>query len=775
MGESMSSEPKVITSFEEAPQSLRDKCDKEVLRAFFNAHFSITEKSVNDDKRFYLDDGRRIKDDDILVAYMKDRKVWTEPGVEIRTITGELTNKFGEKKLKDFFAAGFFLMKKRIKKKKWRYYLPDGRCLDSEKKLDDFLLEKLRPAFNKELCDHVIDMAATAIPGVDKSELFISDTENEKAACLNVKLDGKVYKEAILPYVSYEGIISSSLYNNLYSRCTVLHKRNIERFEKSHDLKALKQIAESILLSLQVDEKHMPDDALEECRKKTQANRDQAQADIENYRRSNRGKESVSNQQKAVDALREEAEQKRQAVLQAYDDYQKAVASVTLAENRQLVDKIEQLLQKVNTETNRELAAYGIMERQLRNSLASGTSQELAVSQKLLLSAAVIARSAKEISLYMDFISLAKAFQDLAKSVKTSQSKVSEDTTVKVAIKERGKATGEWEKAKEALHKAEAELEKQEMQKALYESNLRTREKRVTSYDAILTNIRKAQQEKQMQSIEKEQSLRHREVFSGGHNAVRSKKQTDALLNEDVSKLSNADIEKALTFIRTNAKTFRQKLRKLYITQQKKQIDVKKTIEKSVQCDGEIARLYYKKPIKSKANVVMLADISGSCRAMTSLALTYMGLMREVFPGGCHLFVFVNHLVPVDRYFSNENVTSAVESINKSVPSRGIYSNYGVPLKELRYDNTGIINKDTTIVMLGDCRNNKNYSGVEEVEWLSKRASNFFVLNPDPLNKWGQGDSIADLYAKSGATVCRVSSTQDLLTFLESASLKYHI
>lgn len=516
----------------------------------------------------------------------------------------------------------------------------------------------------------------------------------------------------------------------------------------------------------------MPDDALEECRKKTQANRDQAQADIENYRRSNRGKESVSNQQKAVDALREETEQKRQAVLQAYDDYQKAVASVTLAENRQLVDKIEQLLQKVNTETNRELAAYGIMERQLRNSLASGTSQELAVSQKLLLSAAVIARSAKEISLYMDFISLAKAFQDLAKSVKTSQSKVSEDTTVKVAIKERGEATGEWEKAKEALHKAEAELEKQEMQKALYESNLRTREKRVTSYDAILTNIRKAQQEKQMQSIEKEQSLRHREVFSGGHNAVRSKKQTDALLNEDVSKLSNADIEKVLTFIRTNAKTFRQKLRKLYITQQKKQIDVKKTIEKSVQCDGEIARLYYKKPIKSKANVVMLADISGSCRAMTSLALTYMGLMREVFPGGCHLFVFVNHLVPVDRYFSNENVTSAVESINKSVPSRGIYSNYGVPLKELRYDNTGIINKDTTIVMLGDCRNNKNYSGVEEVEWLSKRASNFFVLNPDPLNKWGQGDSIADLYAKSGATVCRVSSTQDLLTFLEFASLR---
>lgn len=111
----------------------------------------------------------------------------------------------------------------------------------------------------------------------------------------------------------------------------------------------------------------------------------------------------------------------------------------------------------------------------------------------------------------------------------------------------------------------------------------------------------------------------------------------------------------------------------------------------------------------------------------------------------------------------------------KNVPSRGIYSNYGVPLKELRYDNTGIINKDTTIVMLGDCRNNRNYSGVEDVEWLSKRASNFFVLNPEPRDEWGQGDSIADLYAKSGAVVSQVSSAKDLLTFLQTAGNARHL
>lgn len=117
--------------------------------------------------------------------------------------------------------------------------------------------------------------------------------------------------------------------------------------------------------------------------------------------------------------------------------------------------------------------------------------------------------------------------------------------------------------------------------------------------------------------------------------------------------------------------------------------------------------------------------------------------------------------------------TQAANIINTMTPyfKEG---NYGDGVKAAVKQTAVILNSsgEYTIVMLGDCRNNKNYSGVEEVEWLSKRASNFFVLNPDPLNKWGQGDSIADLYAKSGATVCRVSSTQDLLTFLEFASLR---
>lgn len=49
------------------------------------------------------------------------------------------------------------------------------------------------------------------------------------------------------------------------------------------------------------------------------------------------------------------------------------------------------------------------------------------------------------------------------------------------------------------------------------------------------------------------------------------------------------------------------------------------------------------------------------------------------------------------------------------------------------------------------------------------------ALEIEPRDEWGQGDSIADLYAKSGAVVSQVSSAKDLLNFLQSAGTTRHL
>lgn len=519
---------------------------------------------------------------------------------------------------------------------------------------------------------------------------------------------------------------------------------------------------------------NMTDNALDEFLRKTRTNRERAAQEVEKQRNSKPSRDEIHKQEQLVSDIADDVQGKRLAALDADIRYQAAVTEATISGSQDLIQDFERLFKQCKALTDGDLACYGISEKKLHDLVCEATTQSVTAAQKSVMSAAVLARKAKEPDLYKTFISLAQVFQALSKSVKRTQSGIEDDERVRKAKETVKETKQQYRDACREYDKESDKLNQLRDKVSQYDRELRECQKKVSAYDDILADAEKAIEEKQRQNILKNQSVNHRDVFKGGHNAVRTKNATDKLLNEDVAQLSRADIEKVLTYIRTYAKTFRQKLRKLYMTQQKKQIDIKKTIEKSVQCDGEIAKLYYKKPIKSKANIVMLADISGSCRTMTSLALTYMGLMREVFPGGCRLFVFVNHLVSVDHYFSNENVTAAVDSINQNVPSRGIYSDYGVPLRELRYDNTGIINKDTTIVMLGDCRNNKNYTGEEEVKWLSKRAASFFVLNPEPRDEWGQGDSIADLYAKSGAVVSQVGSAKDLLTFLQSAGTTRH-
>lgn len=539
-----------------------------------------------------------------------------------------------------------------------------------------------------------------------------------------------------------------------------LHYVNIPAEKKAPSKKPSRSVAAFL---------NMTDKALDDFLRKTRMNREQALQDIESCQNAKPSDDAVCDQEQAVAKAKSNRQAKLLDKQSAETKCQQAKAEAVVSENSDLFRNFEDLLQKCNALADDDMLSYGISEERLRSLVSSATQQTVTQAQKSVMSAAILARNAKKPDLYKAFLSMAQVIQSLGKSVKQTQAGIESSDQVQKAKEAVAQAEQALEDASAAYFKENGKLSQMRDLLNRYNRELRDYQKKVSTYDDILSDAQKALKEKNLRLISKTSSKNHRELFLGGHNAVKSQQETDFILNQDIKHLSNESIKEILTYIRTNAKVFRQKLRKQYMTQQKRQIDVKRTIEKSVQCDGEIAKLYYKKPIKSKANIVMLADISGSCRTMTALALTYMGLMREVFPGGCHLFVFVNHLVSVDHYFSNENVTAAVESINKNVPSRGIYSDYGVPLRELRCDNTGIINKDTTIVMLGDCRNNKNYTGEEEVEWLSKRAANFFVLNPEPRDEWGQGDSIADLYARSGAVVSQVGSAKDLLTFLQTA------
>lgn len=460
----------------------------------------------------------------------------------------------------------------------------------------------------------------------------------------------------------------------------------------------------------------------------------------------------------------EEAEKKavqaQETVIQAKLARQAAISAAIRSGDRKFLEVLQKGLSALSDEKERTRIRGAV-----ETALAQADAPVLDALKQEMLNKALIMRGEKKDSEYRAYAVLAAEIQKIAsliRKLRLALGKKKEFERLDDAIRH---AKNNAKALRSAAGHAE-EMYKLEMQRdrSLHtaEHELRTIEARIR--DAIRDRERYEQHQSRL--IQGGPSVNHRDMFIGGHNAVQKADAVGALLNSEINRLSNDEIQKISLYIRSNARKFQQTLRKNMAAHQRKRLDIKKTVEKSMRTDGDIARLYYKKPRPSKARVVLLADISGSCRASASLALNFLGLMGEVFPGGCHPFVFVNHLIPVGQYFQDDNVETAVQAINTSIPTRGIYSDYGMPLRQLVLEHRGLISSDTTVILLGDCRNNRNYPAEDKMRWLCEHAHRVSVLVPEERAKWGTGDSIVPLYQAAGAETMCVQTAQQLIEFL---------
>ena len=446
---------------------------------------------------------------------------------------------------------------------------------------------------------------------------------------------------------------------------------------------------------------------------------------------------------------------------QARNEYNKTVQDAlnTIYGEKQTIKKLNSLMR--NEAKSKNCTKYKVDMDRIKEHITALDKKELNDAINQVMNGASMARRAKDISTYNYLMQLAMCLQEMAnKFTKGNAKETGKAFTAKEKVISKEE---EFSRASESLEEQLREEKKDAERLKQYQENA----KLLTNDIRIIQNkIQVKESSKAMLIQSKNQSTNHREVFLNGHNAVQREDAIETLLQTPVEALSQFDMKNILTYIRTAAKTFCQTLRKKHETNSCAEIDMKETIRNSMKTDGEIAKIIFRKPIKSKANVILLADISGSCRSSASLALTFMGLMGNAFPGGCHLFSFVNSLHPADRYFKKNSINKAVQKITAEEKSKGIYSDYGRPIKELAQNYKGLFSKQTTLVILGDCRNNKRDLEEESFCWLREHTHQIIVMNNESPQEWGKGDSAAMEYQKLGAKVVSIETTQQLLDCL---------
>jgi uncharacterized protein with von Willebrand factor type A (vWA) domain len=188
-------------------------------------------------------------------------------------------------------------------------------------------------------------------------------------------------------------------------------------------------------------------------------------------------------------------------------------------------------------------------------------------------------------------------------------------------------------------------------------------------------------------------------------------------------------------------------------------LDFRSTVRHSLSYGGVPAEPKFRYPRPSKPEIMVVADISGSVAAFARFTLQMVYAISSQF-SRVRSFVFIDGIDEVTDYFrQTDDITAAIHRINTEADVIWVdgHSDYGHAF-EVFWDRWGRdVNAKTTVMLLGDARNNYHAAQAWVVAEMKKKARHVYWLNPEPRSYWDTGDSIVSQYAThiDGAYECR--------------------
>lgn len=205
----------------------------------------------------------------------------------------------------------------------------------------------------------------------------------------------------------------------------------------------------------------------------------------------------------------------------------------------------------------------------------------------------------------------------------------------------------------------------------------------------------------------------------------------------------------------------------------KGRLDVRATIRRSLAHGGALVEPRFKPPRRSKPELVLLCDVSGSMAtfARFTMHLTY-AIASEL--SRVRVFAFIDGIDEVTSFFGTDVAFEeglARMGAEADLVRRDGHSDYGRSFAEFRERFADAVTARTTIVVTGDARNNYRDAGVEDLAEVAATARAMFWLNPESRRYWDTGDSIMTAYGNVADRVDEVRSLRQLERFVERAAL----
>jgi uncharacterized protein with von Willebrand factor type A (vWA) domain len=178
------------------------------------------------------------------------------------------------------------------------------------------------------------------------------------------------------------------------------------------------------------------------------------------------------------------------------------------------------------------------------------------------------------------------------------------------------------------------------------------------------------------------------------------------------------------------------------------EIDLRKTLRKSMSTGGVPIDVVLKKPHPARPELVVLCDVSGSVAGFSHFTLQLVHALRQQF-SRVRVFAFIDTTDEVTEMFGPEaDLAVAVQRITREagVYTRDGHSDYGHAFVSFLENWPNVLSPRSSLLVLGDGRNNYRNPETDLLAHMVNASRHAHWLNPEPKHLWGSGDSAVPRY-----------------------------
>jgi uncharacterized protein len=250
---------------------------------------------------------------------------------------------------------------------------------------------------------------------------------------------------------------------------------------------------------------------------------------------------------------------------------------------------------------------------------------------------------------------------------------------------------------------------------------------------------------------------------------------TDSFMNEivasrEITQLGLRDMERMKALVSRMARKLAVRHSRRRKVHHRGRLDMRRTMRANAGHDGVPFDLIWKLKHKDRPKIIAICDVSGSVSRYSRFLLLFLyALKEEVSDLGA--FAFSARLKDIRNEFETMSFEGAMEKVVKEVGSGG--TDYGQAFLDFRDHHWELIDRRTTILVLGDARSNRADPRLDVFQEAANRAKRIVWLNPEPESRWGSGDSCALEYLPFCTQMSHCSNAIDLERALDEVLMAY--